>query len=355
MAGSMPSSASVHLVSGLRYDCITSRVLGIRGTFLSWFVIVTTSGVVGFDAASQPVSVCRLTVHGAGRRARLDRFGKRDARHAQLLGQQSAGLARAPVARLAADQHHVELAELANGRGQRLGHEQRIGILAASLTTSTASSALQRQRLAQHVFGAVGSAADGRDLAAVRFAKLQRRLQRVLAEDVRHQVGAAALGLALGGVDAKVAGRNLRIENLLDANDEVHGDRWPRTRYDRPSRPPAAMSVIASMTCSLVSRPSGRNQRGSHSSVPNRLNVATVVFTSRSLPLGAQRVERAAHEIEVHPLAIQDLLAMLGLEPFDLVGQDRDRLVALGQQPAVARDDALEPLARDRRLAARAR
>ena len=109
------------------------------------------------------------------------------------------------------------------------------------------------------------------------------------------------------------------------------------------------------MTCSLVSRPPARNQRGSQSSVPNRLNVATVVFDVAQLARGAQRVERAANEIEVDPLAIQDLLAMLGLQPFDLVGQDRDRLVALGQQPAVPGDDASQPLLRDRRSRARAR
>ena len=112
----------------------------------------------------------------------------------------------------------------------------------------------------------------------------------------------------------------------------------------------------------LVDRParssagrSARNQRGSQSSVPNRLNVATVVLTSRSLPSARKRVERAAHEVEVHPLAIQNLLAVLGLEPFDLVGEDRDRLVALGQQPAVAGDDAQQPLLRDRRSRATAR
>ncbi len=155
---------------------------------------------------------------GAGREA----LGKGDARQAELFGHEAAGLARAPVARLAADQQHVEFAELAGRGGQRPGHGQRVGGAGSFVGHEHGVVGFERQRLAQHVFGRIGAEGEGRDLAAVGVAHLQGRFQRVFAEDVRHQVRAAALGFALRAVDAKVASRNLGVEDLFQADDDVH-------------------------------------------------------------------------------------------------------------------------------------
>ena len=52
--------------------------------------------------------------------------------------------------------------------------------------------------------------------------QLKSGLQSVFAEDVGYQVGAPALGFACFLVDSKVPCRKIRVEDLLDANDDIH-------------------------------------------------------------------------------------------------------------------------------------
>ncbi len=56
----------------------------------------------------------------------------------------------------------------------------------------------------------------------MRVPALQRGFQRIFTKDIRDQIGPALLGLQLGAIDAKVAGRNFRIQNLFDANNDIH-------------------------------------------------------------------------------------------------------------------------------------
>src|SRR5262249_25613408 len=70
--------------------------------------------------------------------------------------------------------------------------------------------------------GRIAPARNGRDLAAVDLSKLQSGLESVFAKDVGDQCGAAALSFAPGGIDAKVASRDLGIQDLLHANDNIH-------------------------------------------------------------------------------------------------------------------------------------
>ena len=77
--------------------------------------------------------------------------------------------------------------------------------------------------LAQRVLGVVRAVAQSRHLAVSRLLlQLQGGLESVLAEDVGHQIGAATLGFLRLRVDLEVPGRKVRIEYLLDANQDVH-------------------------------------------------------------------------------------------------------------------------------------
>ena len=144
----------------------------------------------------------------------------------------------------------------------------------------------------------------------MRFAKLQRRFQRVLAENVRHQVGASALGLALDRVDAKVArgisGSRICLMQTMMFMREC-------SPHSTPSSPPATTLTISSITCSLDSRPFAAKparqpqQRAKQAeSGDGRVDVAQLSF-------GSQRFERVADEIEIDPFAIENLFAMLWL------------------------------------------
>src|SRR5262245_9236398 len=87
---------------------------------------------------------------------------------------------------------------------------------------------LHRQSFSQRVlsrFDAEGQRGDpAARFFAQSFTKLQRGLQRVLAENVRDQIGRAAHGLLLFAVNAEIARGNLRVENLFETNYYVHDD-----------------------------------------------------------------------------------------------------------------------------------
>src|SRR5262245_29631873 len=154
--------------------------------------------------------------------AGFDVIDERYAWRAQFFRQQPAGLRYPPIARFASQHHQVERADLADRGGERLGHGQRIGMRMAVVDHERGGVRLHRQSFSQRVFSLFGAERQRGDLASRFFTQLQRGLQRVLAENVRDQIGGAADGLLLFAFNAEIARGNLRVENLFNTNYYVH-------------------------------------------------------------------------------------------------------------------------------------
>ncbi len=78
------------------------------------------------------------------------------------------------------------------------------------------------QRLAHHVLGLLGAKGQRRHRAVGGISQLERGLERVLAEDVGHQIGTSAFCLFGGRVDPKITRRHVRVQDLLHTHQNVH-------------------------------------------------------------------------------------------------------------------------------------
>ena len=99
-------------------------------------------------------------------------------RHAELLGEHDADLAEALVVGLQPGQHEVELL-VADRRGQRLGHRDRIGRRQRVGLDVDGAIGAARQRLADHLRRARRPGRADDDLAAVLLLEPQRLFERV--------------------------------------------------------------------------------------------------------------------------------------------------------------------------------
>ena len=91
-----------------------------------------------------------------------------------------------------------------------------------SLTTRVAVSAFMASALRNESSAVAGLKESTAILLAGAIAELQSGFEGILAENVGDEIRRAALGLSLNRVDAKITRRHFRVENLFQANEDLH-------------------------------------------------------------------------------------------------------------------------------------
>ena len=154
--------------------------------------------------------------------------GEGDGRNAQKLRDSGTDDAGIPVRRLASRENQVHVANGTNGLGKGASGSVAAALVEGRVAEQHRVVRTQGQRRLDDRAGALGPDGDhgnfGVRIRARRVADAQRRLHRLLVEraDHRRQAGDRDHPLRLF-VDAEDALRNLRVLNLLHADDDFHG------------------------------------------------------------------------------------------------------------------------------------
>ena len=148
-----------------------------------------------------------------------DRLGERDRREAEHFGDLLGHGAGVAVGRLGAGDDQVDVAGLADGRGEHLGGGERIGARERGVADEHGLGGAHRERGAQAGRLVVRCHRDEADVATASGGdELQRHLDAVAVGLVEDQL-AVTLERVGGGI--QLAGE-CRIGNLLDTDDHVH-------------------------------------------------------------------------------------------------------------------------------------
>src|SRR2546429_3952449 len=169
------------------------------------------------------VAIVRLAVdHGLALRD-LELLGKTEERQPEELGELRRHCTRGAVGALRAADDQVVGLPLDGGRNGARGADG-IGVFQRRVGDENASIGAHRQRPSNRVHRLGRAHRDNRDLAGIFFDQLEAGLDTMLIPGVEHKVDALthqALGLRI-----ELAGR-VRIGNLLDADEDIHGWRYP--------------------------------------------------------------------------------------------------------------------------------
>ena len=150
-------------------------------------------------------------------------------RKTEPFGEDDAGLGGALIVGLQAGQDEIDVL-VTDGVGQHTGNDKRIDAYGRETLVLDVNRAIgaTRQCLAQDLRSARGPRRADHNLAAVRFAKAQRLLERIRVGLVHLEAGVLLAYAPLGVVDPRLpfTGRN-----LFDANSDAHEGSAPTRAF----------------------------------------------------------------------------------------------------------------------------
>src|SRR5256884_998206 len=169
------------------------------------------------------VAIVRLAVdHGLALRD-LEPLGKTEERQPEELGELRRHCTRGAVGALRAADDQVVGLPLDGGRNGARGADG-IGVFQRRIGDENASIGAHRKRPSNRVHRLGRAHGDNRDLAGIFFDQLEAGLDTMLIPGVEHEVD--ALPHQAFGLRIELA-RRVGIGNLLDADEDIHGWRYP--------------------------------------------------------------------------------------------------------------------------------